>query len=586
MTSFSTTQLSAEERQRREAESVRRLYLGLDGVVQLMPLLPIVLVVGLWPRFPARWLLAWMIIAVAIPLWRYGLVRRYRAQTPEGQARHWGRMMTWTALVDGVVWGSAGLLFYEPNAISQQLILLTFIVGIPAGSLFTTSWWPATLYAFSLPSVGLTTLEVARQATPGHTGLAIGLTIYIIMLIPMVRQAHSAAMEAVDLRFANLDLIEQLREEKQLAEDADRAKSQFLAAASHDLRQPLHALGLFVEALSERIRYPEARTLMDNINRSVTALEDLFNGLLDISRLDAGIVEADSKHTPLGLLLTRLDTEFSTVARAKGLAWHVSMTDAVAITDPGLLERILRNLLSNAIRYTKQGEVRLACLEENGSIVIEVADTGSGISPEHQQDVFREFFQLHNPERDRNKGLGLGLSIVQRLTKLLGQTLEMNSQPGKGTVFRLHLPPGDGQAVIIEETVLPNAIEEISHALVLIIDDEEAVRESMKLLLDGWGYTVIAVSSGEEALSALDCAPAAIIADYRLRDDETGVKAIRQIQARWGNDIHALIVTGDTDPQRLRQAQQSGFALLNKPVPPGKLRAFLRTTLSNTTIFN
>jgi signal transduction histidine kinase len=572
--------------QRREAESIRRLYLGLDGVVQFLPLLPVALVAGLWPRFSSLWLLTWMVIAAAIPLWRYSLVRRYRAQTPEeAQARRWGRLMTWTALTDGVMWGSAGILFYAPDALPQQLILLTFIVGIPAGSVFTTSWWPATLYAFSLPSLGLTTIEVACQATPGHIGLAIGLTIYIIMLVQIIRQAHSAAMETVALRFENLDLIEQLREEKQIAEQANRAKSQFLAAASHDLRQPLHALGLFVEALSERIRYPEARILMDNINRSVAALEDLFDGLLDISRLDAGIVEADPKHSPLNPLLTRLDTEFSTVARAKGLAWHVSVSDVVAVTDPGLLERVLRNLLSNAIRYTKQGEVRLTCTAENDTVVIEVADTGSGISPEHQQDVFREFFQLHNPERDRNKGLGLGLSIVHRLTELLGHTLEMNSQPGKGTVFRLRLPRGDSRAVAGDEAIAHTSGEIISNAPVLVIDDEATVRESMKLLLEGWGYTVIAVASGDDALRALDCAPSAIIADYRLRDEETGDQAIHQIQSKWDKDIAALIVTGDTDPQRLRQAQQSGFAFLHKPVAPGKLRAFLRTTLSNTTIF-
>jgi CheY-like chemotaxis protein len=217
---------------------------------------------------------------------------------------------------------------------------------------------------------------------------------------------------------------------------------------------------------------------------------------------------------------------------------------------------------------------------ENEAVLIEVADTGSGILPEHQQDVFREFFQLHNPERDRNKGLGLGLSIVHRLTQLLGHPLELQSQPGKGTVFRLRLPRGDSQAVVADETDLNKAIEDTPHALVLVIDDEAAVRESMKLLLEGWGYTVVVAASGDEALHLLDCAPAAIIADYRLRDEETGDNAIRQIQTEWGNDIAALIVTGDTDPERLRMAQQSGFAFLHKPVPPGKLRAFLRTGIN------
>jgi signal transduction histidine kinase/CheY-like chemotaxis protein len=564
-----------------EAEAVRRLFLTQDGVAQLMPVMPLLIVLSFWNHVDHRLLLVWFVFATAMPAWRFLLSRRYKKTAPDAsKARYWAQLMTLNTFLDGSTWGAAGVLFFMPDALPQQLLLFAFIIGFPAASLFTASWWPPSLYASAYPMVGMTAIGAL---TAGYLGLGVMLIVYMIILHQLMRKTNAAAMETIALRFENLDLIEQLREEKRLAEDADRAKSQFLAAASHDLRQPLHALGLFVEALNERIRYPEARTIMDNINHSVTALEGLFDALLDISRLDAGIVVAEPQHVLLRPLLEQLNTEFAAEARNKGLDWQVDMTDVAVVTDPALLGRVLRNLLSNAVRYTKTGKVSLACRVEQDKVIINVADSGRGIPAEYQQDVFREFFQLHNPERDRNKGLGLGLSIVRRLMTLLGHPYEMQSQPGEGTVFQLTLPLGDSAAVKPMATEQAAPGEEFVQARILVIDDEAAVRESMQLLLAGWGYTVITASSADEALSLLDAAPAVIIADYRLRNEETGDDAINRVQAVWGKDIPALIITGDTAPERLSQAQHSGYAFLLKPVPPARLRAFLRTTLSYRT---
>jgi signal transduction histidine kinase len=562
------------------AEAIRRLYQSLDGEVRWVFLLPLLLVGGLWPWVEQRGLVLWLIPALAVPAWRYVLVRRFLAAGAQTiEPRRWAYRMAATTAADGLVWGVAGFAFFVPDALPPQLVLLAMLIGIPAGSIFINSWWPPSLYAYVIPSLGLTALGLARHATPAHLAMAGGLLVYMAIIYQIMRQAHAAARETIALRFENLELIEQLRHEKQLAEEANLAKSRLLAAASHDLRQPLHALGLFVAALNDRIRHPTVRGLMDNINRCIAALETLFNALLDLSRLDAGIVTAQVHNVPLAPLIEQLEAEYAPQARAKGLAWQAPAAALVVRTDALLLERILRNLLSNAIRYTNQGAVRLACRREDAQVCITVSDTGIGIAREHQQAVFREFFQLHNPEHDRSKGLGLGLAIVERLVRVLGARLEMHSTPGVGTTFHLWLPAGDSNAAdeAADAAGLLAAPEELTRR-VLVIDDEQAVRQAMTALLEGWGYTVIPAASADEALEVLDQAPDVIVADYRLSEGHTGIEAIHRLRQRFGADIPAMLMTGDTTIEPIREVQESGLVCLHKPVAPAKLRAFLRAT--------
>jgi two-component system, sensor histidine kinase len=407
------------------------------------------------------------------------------------------------------------------------------------------------------------------RSSPLHLALAM-LTAGVTLILTLwgMQQLGSTRKEFL------LRLV--LQDEKNRAEQANIAKSRFLAAASHDLRQPLHALGLFVAALDERVRQPEARLLVRNINRSVEALEGLFNALLDISKLDAGVVQPNVRHMSLDRLLNHLCAEYIPQARAKGLDFQYRRTGIVVQSDPMLLETMLRNLISNAIRYTKAGEIRIESTRRDNSVSVDVIDTGVGIAPEHQTEIFREFYQLHNPERDRTKGLGLGLAIVDRLATLLGHPLDLSSVPGAGSVFRLTLPVGNVDAIDADEPISENLGRHAVPLKVLIIDDEATVCEAMTILLDDWGYEVTAVGSLDEARMLLTSVPDVIIADYRLREDRTGAEAIRTLQEHFHVDIPALIVTGDTDPERIAQAKQSGFAFLHKPVPPAKLRAFLR----------
>jgi len=572
---------SDKQSDRERAEAVRRLYHGLDGVVQFMPLLPLLLVMGLWQHVDKVTLLSWCIVAVSVPVWRHILVRRYKASQPgPSQAARWGRRVTWSAFADGLMWGTAGIAFYVPDALPQQLILLAMIIGIPAGSIFTTSWWPATEYAFSFPAVGFTAIGLATRASPGHVALAVGMAVYLVILHQIMRQAHGAAMETIKLRFENLDLIEQLRREKSVAEQANLAKSKFLAAASHDLRQPLHALGLFVTALDERIHYPDVKEIVDKIHRCTAALDNLFQGLLDISRLDAGIIEPQLADFALCPLIERLHAEYAPQARDKGLQITFRCGAGAVRSDPALVERILRNLVGNAIRYTHRGGIEMACEARDAQVHISVRDTGMGIAADQQEKVFDEFVQLHNPERDRTKGLGLGLAIVRRLAALLGAEIRLESAPGRGSTFSFALPRAVAAATGAEARDLADEPPPLlDGTTVVVIDDEADVRDGMRTLLEGWGCIVVTDEDAAGAVGQLRArrlTPDVVIADYRLREGATGVEAIARLQDDYGSTLPGLIVTGDTAPERLSEARASGYTLLHKPVPPAKLRALLQ----------
>jgi len=382
------------------------------------------------------------------------------------------------------------------------------------------------------------------------------------------------------LREQNQALIRDLVQQKETAEQANVAKSRFLAAASHDLRQPLHALSLFATALADRIRYPEVRRIVDNIMASVAALEGLFNSLLDISKLDAGALKPDIGSIPLQTLFSRLDNDYRPQARAKGLAWDLHPCPGVVVrSDPALLERMLRNLVANAIRYTERGSVTVACAPADHGVQITVRDTGVGIAPENREMIFGEYVQLGNPERDRSKGLGLGLAIVDRIARLLDHSLTMESERGQGSCFTVVLPPGDPAELESPAEEGPMGAErELDGLVVLVIDDESAIREAVRVLVEGWGARVLGVDSLEGACEALagECVPDCVLADYRLRQGHTGVEALQELERRLARRLPAVIITGDVALTREYPDGIDGYRILHKPLRPARLRAFLR----------
>lgn len=411
------------------------------------------------------------------------------------------------------------------------------------------------------------------------TGTA--LVTQLFRLIKRSEQLYSDA-QLSESRLATV--VEELRSGKR----EQKAKDSFLAAASHDLRQPLHALGLFVSALETKVKLPDGPLILDKIKQSTEALSSLFNSLLDISRLDAGVVEVASRHFYCADLLETLDKEFSEVAASRNLKFRVEQSDEVAFTDYVLLGRILRNLIDNALVHTREGEVVVSCQRKQDKINIVVSDTGPGIPQEAQEDIFSEYYQLNNPERDRSKGLGLGLSIVRRLSELLGIEVSMTSQVGIGTRMELRVPTGSSKSVVSVRHQQPStSVKDFQGALILVIDDEQDVRDGMEFMLSKVNCTVVTAESGEEAQrivaeEALE--PALIIADYRLREGKTGDAAVALVREALNEEVPALIITGDTSPERVREASESGMKLLHKPVQPTELVKVVESFLLHTDV--
>jgi signal transduction histidine kinase len=390
--------------------------------------------------------------------------------------------------------------------------------------------------------------------------------------------ALKASREELEERVARATA--ELVQKRAEAELASRTKTRFLAAASHDLRQPMHALGLFVSVLKQREIPGETAQLVSLIEQSVESLQRLLDALLDISKLDAGVVTPARSAFAVGPLLERLCAEHARQAADKRLRLKLRPSGHVVYSDPTLVERIVRNLVSNALRYTEHGGVLLGCRRRGAELHVEVWDTGIGIPVSHVEQVFEEFYQVGNPERDRKRGLGLGLAIVKRLAQLLGHEIRVGSRVGHGSVFRVALPLAPGGQQACEQTA-GDAIEDeddIAGRVIAVIDDDASVRHAMLTLLEEWGCRAVVAESGAEAAGLLEAAalePDAIVADYHLRGGETGVDAIRILRQRAGRDVPAIILTGDTGIERQYDAAARAFMQLYKPVPPAKLRSSL-----------
>ncbi|SMH60001.1 hybrid sensor histidine kinase/response regulator [Azospirillum agricola] len=360
------------------------------------------------------------------------------------------------------------------------------------------------------------------------------------------------------------------------AERADRAKTKFLAAASHDLRQPLQSLFFFAHALSDKLEGHPTAPLLASMSESLNGLRVMLDSLLDVSKLDAGVVKPNVTEFALAPLMARLAEEYRVRALEAGLELRYVPTSSWTSSDPALMERILRNLIENAIRYSESGGILLGCLHRDGRLRLGVFDQGIGIPADKFQDIFQEFTQLANPERDRRKGLGLGLAIVKRLAGLLDHGMTVHSEPGRGSAFLLEVP-----------AVTPRAVPKPARApvdrprgkgLIVVVEDDSIILLSMRAMLEEWGYDVVAAVSADEAIDTLlnlGQRPAMIVADYRLREGRTGVQAIRDIYGVCGVRVPAVVLTGDTDPARIAEVQRSGHRLLHKPVSPSILRDIL-----------
>jgi len=339
-------------------------------------------------------------------------------------------------------------------------------------------------------------------------------------------------------------------------------------------------------ALRARSMDSEARRIVDHIDTSVGVTNELFTALLDVSRLDAGVVRPQLETFPIQPLLEHIRRECVEEAGRKGLRLVLHPSSGVVQSDPLLLGRILRNLVVNAVRYTDEGRVVIGCRRRGARLRVEVWDTGRGIAPEHRDRIFQEFYRIEHDARDRSQGMGLGLAIVKRLTVLLDTALHWRSLAGQGSMFAVDAALAAG-AIGTAASGVEGSADAPVQGMVLVVDDDLAIQHAMTSLLESWGLTVIAAGSGREmcaAVASCGVCPSLLICDYRLRDGERGDEVIQQLRGEFNEDIPGLLITGDTAADRLAEAQASGFLLLHKPVSGGRLRAAITSLMRAQTV--
>ena len=561
------------------AECVRVLYSNLTLVIINISILTGLTMYVFWDDVRVEFVLGWGVSMFAVIMMRLSLLFVYSHLKPDGnESFRWGSYFAATSFISGWVWCAGILMFWEPGTLLQKTYLVAVLLGTVAGSMSLTSMWAPGYYLFVLPLLTVLTISLFAQTGREWFGMGVLCIAYSISLIRLGLNNFENFVKTLRLQSENVELIDKLREQKDRAEHAARAKTQFLASASHDLRQPVHALALFADALSHEVKTAKGQNLMNNLSRSVESIDELLTSLLDISKLDAGTVKVNASDIELKPIMNKVINEFSAEAEKKGLSLRVRDTRLAVHSDPVLLGNIVRNLVSNALRYTRQGGILVACRARQKEVSIEVWDTGSGIPESEREKIFAEFYQLHNPERDRGKGLGLGLAICQRTCELLGHQIKVYSRPRRGSVFKIEAQRTElhTQRETAPPVVQPALME---HPLILVVDDEINILNAMEAVLTTWGCEVITAGSGKEASARLaehPKKPDLIICDYRLREGETGTDVISRLHAEMNQPVPAIIMTGDTAPESIRHTQASGHALLHKPVKPMELQKVIR----------
>ncbi len=365
------------------------------------------------------------------------------------------------------------------------------------------------------------------------------------------------------------------------AERANRATSKFLAAASHDLRQPLQAAGLFVETIDAHIKDKKLSDIVASLRKCLHSTNDLLDTLLDISRLDAGTIGVESQAFAIIDLLDRMETEFGAMASSKNITLKIVDSSAFVYTDPVLLTRVMENLVSNAVRYNEGGRIVVGARRRGEKLRLEVWDNGIGIAKDQLENIFEEFYQVGNPERDRTRGLGLGLSVVRRIAQLLNARLGVRSWLGQGSVFSVEVPLASAESIMVPKDACPSS-PALAGLKVAAIDDEPLQLAALEAFLSIYDCQVITGTTLEELASKLrqkKLIPGVIIADYRLRGGTTGVQAIKSLRKEFGQFIPAILITGDTEPDRIAEANNSGYPILHKPLVPNEFVATLSEVL-------
>jgi signal transduction histidine kinase/CheY-like chemotaxis protein len=535
------------------------------------------------------WIAATLLVAIArgILSWRFA-----RCPNEQKSDVRWMRRFQVSAFAGGFGWGLGGALMFIPDSPQHQMLLLMLLLGMVTAGVYSYAIHLPTFLWYMAPIViGALIGQVSGMDPKWRSYTIFSTLLYAAASIMFARLLSRSLTNAIALKHQNAALVTELQKKSALAEQASLAKSRFLAAASHDLRQPVHALGLFLASLSRTALPSSARCTITDMEACIAATGDLFSSILDISRLDAGIIKPVPSLIAVAPFARRIITEYQAMSREKGLVFRFRLSrsteQAYILTDPQLLERILRNLLQNAVRYTEKGSILMTMRKCENCILIQVADTGCGIPNECLDDAFEEFVQLKSSTREQRQGLGLGLSIVKRLCTLLDFQIRVASRIDRGSCFCLSIPLAKETPAIAERQAGMADHLSLEGRFIVVLDDDPVIVRALESLLIAWGADVHGQHALEELLVAsatFDRCPDLIISDFYLQRAShrhsthvDGIGAIAQLRDEFAKTIPAILITGETDPRQLRMAHSSGLVVLHKPLHPSALATHLAT---------
>ncbi|MDM0088240.1 MULTISPECIES: hybrid sensor histidine kinase/response regulator [unclassified Variovorax] len=517
-------------------------------------------------------------VGIHLALYAYlAFAPRWTPAAPAADSPRWVRRITVTVTLMGLADAMAPWLFVPAGNIAVTAVLMVVMLGNCARAVQSLRPLTVAMYGHTLPMLGGLIAALIVHGDGMHWFLAAFATVNLTLMLRVGVQEHRQLTDALLLRFENEALAARLSEQVAATERASAEKTRFLTTASHDLRQPLHAVALFGAALETALQdRPEGRNA-ERLMRAVNALGKSLDTMLDVSRLDAGVVTPTFQPVQIDALLLSLNHVFSAQAEQKDLQLRLRASGLWVHSDPQLLARMLSNLIDNAVKYTQRGGVTVTARAHGRTVRIDVLDTGAGIAPDQRDRIFEEFYQVGNSGRDRARGLGIGLSIVQRLSRLLGHPVELRSRIGRGSRFRISLPLAEARARVAQAARAAGSLPR----RVLLIDDEADIREAMTVLLRAWSIEVMAVGDEQGAIDALSRARVPsqqadmLICDYRLPEGANGLDVGLRLHRRFGIERPLLLITGETAPEPLRHARESGVPMLFKPVNAAALRRAL-----------
>lgn len=521
------------------------------------------------------WLLTMHFVAV---IFLFTLSVRTPHALPRLGLRLYHHLIVGIFFVFGCLWGLAIFLYDTSSTQGDTALIVTVAIGVISAVILPGVLWNMLVFALAPPMLVAAIGFSISQQTAEYYWLMLAIMLFSYVLFDGVIKQKQLVIFSIELQHRNEQLLKIAEIQKELAVQANENKSRFLAAASHDLRQPLHAIGLFCSTLTSKLSSSDTLDTVASIQRAVLSLDSYLSSLLDISKLDAGVIQPSIHCFELSEIVEKVSVEIAAQAKEKGLRCDVELEPCVVASDATFMEIILRNLMSNAVRYTSSGGISVYLYSRDDQALITVSDTGIGIAPQHHKDIFKEFWQLANPERDNSKGLGLGLAMVDRLCKYLKIGLKVESELGMGSKFMLSLPIS--QAVSAGNfgcrDDAPN--ESTDRITVLVLDNHRDVLAATVEQLQVWGYEVCAATTLDEARQLI-CGekmnPSIILTDFRLSSEYDGIQVLSDFGRTQETPFIGIIQTGESAPAAIELLKRSDYRVLFKPVPPLKLRSAL-----------